>query len=57
MTNLATSAKFRRRAIAYWVTTVLLAAELAVGGVRRQPRRGHVGPPPHADKPPNNVIQ
>jgi uncharacterized membrane protein YphA (DoxX/SURF4 family) len=34
MTNLASSIfSFRSRSIAYWVTTVLVAAELAVGGV------------------------
>ncbi len=33
MTNLASSTASRSRAIAYWVTTVLVAAELALGGV------------------------
>jgi uncharacterized membrane protein YphA (DoxX/SURF4 family) len=34
MTNLTSSVfSFRSRTIAYWVTTVLVAAELAVGGV------------------------
>jgi hypothetical protein len=34
MTNLASSASSSRsRTIAYWVTTVIIAAELAVGGV------------------------
>ncbi len=32
MTNIATSTSSRTHAIAYWLTTVLVAAELAVGG-------------------------
>jgi uncharacterized membrane protein YphA (DoxX/SURF4 family) len=42
MTNAASSTTCRSRAIAYWITTVIIAAELAVGGVWDILRIGYV---------------